>query len=702
MKYPVFNKLGLSDAQVDAIKDSISRRIGSDETKVDDNNAQFIIYERMIGTESRGLLLRIKTTAARFHFFVNLWKKPSENGRLKLKAYLEDQGADSWRFEQHGIELSVKNKKGNETWGNVFYFVPSDTYHCKNFSVTALYEHREALGCLAKSILDKLNTVDYFTVDYSGCRLANEGDSVPELSQSSSCGVAAFADSSRDYQKLMLKNGGMDPAIVQVDMEKWPQSGYDEDVKELSELEPGVLSWVSTVEEMAKKSAVSVKGVSVKPAKLRIPPYQRQFAWKEQDVRQLCKDLLKAGDEENYHLGTVILHHERKNDEEVWNVVDGQQRLTNIMAILGAPIFDLPIKQFLMRDYMMIRQVMADYSADEQLKIRERLARCTLAFISVENVSEAFQLFTTQNGRGKPLTPVNLLKAYHYKAMEVDRLRMDADDFDQLLNRIEYEWESANVASTPGDGKLLLHVFREYLFRLRLWSRGKFPQIPFDARNIGEFKGVTIKGGGDGLPLQNGAVLRTYAQDTGDYVAHRLPDDDMNPYVSICQTIVNGVDFFRYAQAYVVAYKNVFVNGRAQVEEFRQFYTSNCKPTFHKSGAAMYARHVFEALCMFCYDRFGAEGLTACYRSLFACAYFERVSQTRVLYRRCGSMYAPRAIEAMMTNYSIADVQEALSELRSEIRLVLNAADYVKNLLKKEHPTRGEMMQRSAYEAIMK
>lgn len=539
-----------------------------------------------------------------------------------------------------------------------------------------------------------------FFNEETGEHLLNEGDSALDVSQSFSCGVPVAADSSSDNPKLILKNGGMDPAIVQVDMMKWQQSDYADDVKELSELDPGVLSWISTVEEVAKKAAVSVKGVLVTPAKLCIPPYQRKFAWKEQDVRQLCKDLLKAGDEGNYHLGTVILHHERKNDEEIWNVVDGQQRLTNIMAILSAPIFELPIKQFLMRDYMMIRQVLADYSEDEQKKIRERLARCTLAFISVENVSEAFQLFTTQNGRGKPLTPVNLLKAYHYKAMEADRRRMDADDFDQLLRRIECEWESANVASTPGDGKLLLHVFREYLFRLRLWSRGKFPQIPFDANNIGEFKGVTIASGGQGLPLQNGAVLRTGAPESDAFVAHRLPDDNMNPFVSITQTIVNGSDFFMYAQSYVSAYKEVFVEGK--VKAFYDFYTGNCKPKLHKSGAAMYARHVFEALCMFCYDRFGAEGLKACHRALFACAYFERVSQTRVLYRRCGSAYAPRAIELMMTTYSVADVQEALSELRSEIRRLLNAADYVKDLFKKTKLTRGELMQRSACETIMK
>lgn len=521
-----------------------------------------------------------------------------------------------------------------------------------------------------------------------------------EEQSSTTGGVPVFADSSSDYQKVMLKNDGMDPAEFQVDTMKWPQSDYAEDVKELSELKPGVKPWVSTVEEVAKKAAVNVNGVLVKPAKLCIPPYQRKFAWKEHDVRQLCKDLLKAGDEGNYHLGTVILHHERKNDEEVWNVVDGQQRLTNIMAILSAPVFELPIKQFLMRDYMMIRQVMADFSEDEQQKIRERLARCTLAFISVENVSEAFQLFTTQNGRGKPLTPVNLLKAYHYKAMEVDRQRMDADDFERLLNRVECEWESANVASTPGDGKLLLHVFREYLFRLRLWSRGKFPQIPFDASNIGEFKGVTIQGGGDGLPLQNGAVLRTGVPESDAFVAHRFPDDNMNPFVSITQTIVNGSDFFMYAQSYVSAYKKVFVEGKEKV--FYDFYMSNCKPKLHKSGAAMYARHVFEALCLFCYDRFGAEGLKVCHRALFACAYFERVSQTRVLYCRCGYAYAPRAIELMMTTYSIADVQEALNEMRSEIRLALNSVDYVKKLLKKQRLTRGEKMQHSAYETIMK
>ena len=165
MKYANFNNLGLSDEQVDAIKDCISNHIACGMATIDDYNTQFVVYERMVGTESRGLLLKVKTTAARFHFFANLWRQPSENGRLKLKAYLEDSNAGSWRFEQQGIKLSVKNKRGHHTRGNVFYFVPSDNCYCRNFSAADVYEKREALGVLAKSILDKLNEVNYFAVD---------------------------------------------------------------------------------------------------------------------------------------------------------------------------------------------------------------------------------------------------------------------------------------------------------------------------------------------------------------------------------------------------------------------------------------------------------------------------------------------------------------------------------------------------------
>lgn len=45
---------------------------------------------------------------------------------------------------------------------------------------------------------------------------------------------------------------------------------------------------------------------------------------------------------------------------------------------------------------------------------------CEFVIIVVNDISEAFQMFDSQNGRGKELEAYNLLKAYHIRAMEQD------------------------------------------------------------------------------------------------------------------------------------------------------------------------------------------------------------------------------------------------------------------------------------------
>ena len=176
MCYRNFNGMDLSDEQVIEIKNCIARHFESGETWIDDHETRFVIHEERRGTEKRSLFLRVNRNNRnpRFHFVVVLWNdRPNANGngRLRLKEYLQEQGADDWRFSEHGIELSVRNVNqggNNPARGNVFYFGPSDDrFLCRNYSVMALYEDREALGCLAKSILDSLNRVNYFTVDYS-------------------------------------------------------------------------------------------------------------------------------------------------------------------------------------------------------------------------------------------------------------------------------------------------------------------------------------------------------------------------------------------------------------------------------------------------------------------------------------------------------------------------------------------------------
>lgn len=62
-----------------------------------------------------------------------------------------------------------------------------------------------------------------------------------------------------------------------------------------------------------------------------IPLYQRDYAWEEKQIVQLIEDIddVKLGD--NYYIGSLIV----ANHEGVYEVVDGQQRLTTLFLLLS-------------------------------------------------------------------------------------------------------------------------------------------------------------------------------------------------------------------------------------------------------------------------------------------------------------------------------------------------------------------------------
>ncbi|MFN7103010.1 MAG: DUF262 domain-containing protein, partial [Pseudorhizobium sp.] len=72
-----------------------------------------------------------------------------------------------------------------------------------------------------------------------------------------------------------------------------------------------------------------------------IPPYQRPYAWTDEEAKQLLADLVEAMDdagEEPYFLGSLVLI--KPAGQTIGQVVDGQQRLTTL-TILGAVLRDL-------------------------------------------------------------------------------------------------------------------------------------------------------------------------------------------------------------------------------------------------------------------------------------------------------------------------------------------------------------------------
>ncbi len=74
--------------------------------------------------------------------------------------------------------------------------------------------------------------------------------------------------------------------------------------------------------------------------KFRIPNYQRPYSWKKEHALQLLDDLgeaLDRGTDEPYFLGSIVLI---KDDDQLADVIDGQQRLTTL-SILFAVLRDM-------------------------------------------------------------------------------------------------------------------------------------------------------------------------------------------------------------------------------------------------------------------------------------------------------------------------------------------------------------------------
>jgi uncharacterized protein with ParB-like and HNH nuclease domain len=213
----------------------------------------------------------------------------------------------------------------------------------------------------------------------------------------------------------------------------------------------------------------------LKDASFSIDEYQREYKWEKRNIDELLDDLFskflscyRAGDEtlkvanyEDYFLGSIIVS--KRNGKSY--LVDGQQRVTSLTLLLiylfrragdlnlpvatqieplifsdnfGQPKFNLdiperePVIRALFEDKPFnpdghdesIRNMHERYSdileRDLEGELGEALphfiywlmAKVGLIEIATDNDSYAYAIFETMNDRGKPLSPVDMLKAF--------------------------------------------------------------------------------------------------------------------------------------------------------------------------------------------------------------------------------------------------------------------------------------------------
>lgn len=86
-----------------------------------------------------------------------------------------------------------------------------------------------------------------------------------------------------------------------------------------------------------KITSLKVKDIfNSKTGKYKIPIYQRNYAWKEPQIRQLIRDIYDYCGEKNkekkYYIGTLVV---RPDKENTFEVIDGQQRLTTLSMLVA-------------------------------------------------------------------------------------------------------------------------------------------------------------------------------------------------------------------------------------------------------------------------------------------------------------------------------------------------------------------------------
>lgn len=366
----------------------------------------------------------------------------------------------------------------------------------------------------------------------------------------------------------------------------------------------------------------------------KIPDYQRPYVWAIKETRQLWDDILMSMEQQkkDYRLGTIILHDNEETN--TLDIVDGQQRLTTLsllMYFLNEENHDLPCsifleqKQFLHKDSVdniqnnatELKQWIDDELTTPNVLLHYLLNHCSIVEIRVSNISEAFQMFDSQNGRGLLLEPYNLLKAYHLRYFN-DIPQEDKISFDR-------SWE--NAAKNKDKKDYLKQVISEQLYRTREWSK-HYSAYTFSKKEITEFKGSAINH--VKYPYQN--FVNHLPASYGGKDIKRLKEDVLSTKTQINQAIINGTPFFEYIGNYVTMYKLLFEQNyfNNELDNFYSFYKEYC--TGFKKKGDYYLLELYKSMIMLVFDKFGSVGLKKYYLLLYAYVFRFRLEKKFVKY----------------------------------------------------------------------
>ena len=375
---------------------------------------------------------------------------------------------------------------------------------------------------------------------------------------------------------------------------------------------------------------------------LDIPQYQRPYKWTGKNINLLFSDIAIHKDKSAYRLGTIVFHQDGKTK----NIVDGQQRTISLLLAARAliqrskekklerndlqkrlieleqkmvnPSFTSKISQKnIHSNYLEVARIVsrADFT---EAHIDFFLNKCQVVAVALNDVSEAFQFFDSQNARGRDLEPHDLLKAYHLREFSLRD--------EPLKAATVARWESS-------DTKELATLFSQYLYRIRNWSKGASARY-FSKDDSDLFKGVNIDTVASYPYVEQLRIAHHFVDHYNGQYERQIDSREMGFPFHLDQIIINGRRFFELISHYQSKVARISAEswnghelvGAEGLDGFAQdiMETINNYPARTRTGDC-YVRAMFDCLLIYYIDKFGHAELSRAIEKIFIWAYSLRL-----------------------------------------------------------------------------
>lgn len=410
---------------------------------------------------------------------------------------------------------------------------------------------------------------------------------------------------------------------------------------------------------------------------LSLPSYQRPYRWKRESTNTLFLDTYHAYKEDlnEYRLGSIILH----KDNDRYNIVDGQQRLTTLSILLYClgekeqgllqERYNQASNNVIVNNFRVLSKRVNELEKHEQNQYKEYLLQqCTVVRIVTDSEQDAFQFFDSQNSRGKELAPHDLLKSYHLREMH-------DEDEDQKIKVIN-TWEDINQDR-------LEELFKIYLYPLTQWYKGN-NGLGYSSNKIDVFKGIK------NTNVYNFALYHKasnlFVEQFNDSGSNELLAAGTLNQFQLTQPLIAGKRFFHYTFHYEKLLRKIEAlitknHDLAEVPKIR--------------SGDLYTKQLYECVLLFFSDHFGIENLSESVRNqLYSWSYSLRLAMYAV-YPETINKYAQgkheRLNEHLNVFSKISDMHDAddikLLDLEQPIPVDGSRAKYqaITNMIEKEN-----------------